>query len=182
MAAQTGVFALREAIVACPAPLWVTLDAPSTPSLTSALAADRSAETWRAPGAALDAALWHRLGMASDRGVGLGAGSHAAWEEALGGVTLATRFTPSAPGGIQGRAKPRRPCGKQTKPHKNALRRNASRIGPRVSTHTNKRTTPGRTPWRSTTNAPWGSIGGVPRDHEALHKDSGVPSQVDARN
>ena len=83
MASKTVVFYLSDEIFACHAPILVTIDAQSTTILKIELAADRSAETWRAHFAALDASLFHSLGMASDRGVGLVAGYHAACEEAL---------------------------------------------------------------------------------------------------
>ncbi len=83
MASKTVVFYLSDEIFACHAPILVTIDAQSTTILNIELAADRSAETWRAHFAALDAYRFHSLGMASDRGVGLVAGYHAACEEAL---------------------------------------------------------------------------------------------------
>lgn len=75
---QPWGFALREEIGALPAPMVVTMDARSTTTLTIALAAARSADTGRAPGAALEEHPGARLGLASDRGLGLVAGSHAA--------------------------------------------------------------------------------------------------------
>ena len=46
------------------------------------LASDRSAETWQAPFDDLGEHRFHRIGMASDRGLGLMAGSHAACPDA----------------------------------------------------------------------------------------------------
>lgn len=83
MASKTVVLYLSDAIVASPTPIVVTIDAQSPAILTIERAAERSAETWSAPGAARDEHGFHRTGMASDRGVGLVAGSHAACAEAL---------------------------------------------------------------------------------------------------
>ena len=78
------VFYLSDEIFATHKPILVTVDAKSTTILNIALASERSAPTWKAPCEALDDHRCHSLGMASDRGVGLVAGSHAACQEALG--------------------------------------------------------------------------------------------------
>ena len=83
MPSQTGVLYLRDEICALHAPMLVTMDARSTAILTMELAADRSADTWRAHGEAREAPHCSSLGMASDRGLGLVAGSHAACNMAL---------------------------------------------------------------------------------------------------
>ena len=80
---KTWVFYRSDEIVAIRAPIVVTLDARSTTSLNIALASDRSADTWSAPFEALEAHQFCSLGMASDRGLGLGAGSQAACDMAL---------------------------------------------------------------------------------------------------
>ena len=85
LASKTVVVSRSEEMCARHAPRVVPLDAPSPTLRTIELASDRSAETWHAPGAKRDAPLLHRLGMASERGLGLVAGSRAACEEALGG-------------------------------------------------------------------------------------------------
>ena len=58
--------------------MLVTIDAQSTTILTIALAADRSAATWKAHVAALEQHHFVSLGLASDRGTGLVAGFQAA--------------------------------------------------------------------------------------------------------
>jgi uncharacterized protein (DUF1684 family) len=78
MPSQQWVFYLSDEIFALHAPILVTIDARSTAILTIELAADRSADTWRAHGEAREAHHFSSLGMASDRGLGLVAGSHAA--------------------------------------------------------------------------------------------------------
>jgi len=83
MESKTIVFYLSDELFAIRTPILVTIDAQSTAILTIELAADRSAETWRAHCAELDDHLFHSSGMASDRGVGLVAGYQAACEEAL---------------------------------------------------------------------------------------------------
>ena len=83
MASKKWVFYLSDEIFAIQAPILVTIDAPSTTILNIELASDRSAETWQAHFEALEAHLFCCLGMASDRGVGLVAGYHAAFEAAL---------------------------------------------------------------------------------------------------
>src|SRR5437016_1947208 len=81
---KTLVFSLSDAIFAIHVPLLVTIDARSTTILTLELASDRSAETWRAHCEALEAPHVFSLGLASDRGRGLGAGSQAACDRAVG--------------------------------------------------------------------------------------------------
>ena len=83
MPSQTFVFYLSDEIFAIHAPILVTIDARSTAILTLALASDRSAATWRAHFAALEEHHFSSLGMASDRGLGLVAGYHAACDMAL---------------------------------------------------------------------------------------------------
>ena len=83
MPSKTWVFYLSDAIFALHVPILVTIDARSTTILTLELASDRSAETWRAHCEALEAHQFFRLGMASDRGLGLVAGSQAACDRAL---------------------------------------------------------------------------------------------------
>jgi hypothetical protein len=63
----------------------VTIDAQSTAILKIELAADRSAQTWATHVHDLGAHRFHSLGRASDRGVGLQAGSQAAWQEGFWG-------------------------------------------------------------------------------------------------
>ena len=92
MASTTVVFYLSDEIFASHAPILVTIDAQSTASLNSELASDRSAETWKAHFEQLDAHLFHSLGMASDRGLGLVAGYRAACEEALWGCDSCREF------------------------------------------------------------------------------------------
>jgi hypothetical protein len=78
------VFSLSDEIFALRAPILVTIDAQSTTILKSELAADRSAKPWETPGQALGAHRFHRLGLASDRGVGLKAGYQAACQDGCG--------------------------------------------------------------------------------------------------
>jgi len=80
---QTWVCYLSDEIFASHAPIVVTMDARSTTSLTIELASDRSADTWSAHFAALEEPQGFSLGMASDRGLGLGAGAQAACDMAL---------------------------------------------------------------------------------------------------
>jgi len=82
MAAPTVVLYLRDELFARPQPLLVPLAAHSTAMLKIPLASERSAETWEAHVADLGAHHWHSMGMASDRGRGLVAGSHAACPDA----------------------------------------------------------------------------------------------------
>ena len=67
-----------------PTPIFVTMDARSTTILNIELASERSADTWRAHCEALADHQCFRLGMASDRGLGLVAGYQAACDMALG--------------------------------------------------------------------------------------------------
>ena len=83
MPSKTWVFDLSAEIFALDKPILVTIDAQSTTILTIELAADRSAETWKAHFAALEQHHFVSLGMASDRGTGLVAGYHAACDLAL---------------------------------------------------------------------------------------------------
>ena len=83
MPSQTFVVYLSDAIFALHAPILVTLDASSTAILNIELASERAADTWRAHVAALEEHHCFRLGMASDRGLGLVAGYRAACDMAL---------------------------------------------------------------------------------------------------
>src|SRR6266852_1335339 len=76
-------FYLSDEIFAIPAPILVTIDARSTTILNIELASDRSADTWSAHVAALEDHQCFSLGMASDRGLGLGAGYQTACDMAL---------------------------------------------------------------------------------------------------
>ena len=76
------VFYLSDEIFARHQPILVTIEAQSTAILKIQLAADRSAETWKAHFDDLGAHRFHSIGMASDRGVGLVAGYHAACQDA----------------------------------------------------------------------------------------------------
>ena len=78
------MFYLSDEICAIHAPLLVTIDARSTTILTIALASDRSADPWQAHCEALENHHFFSLGLASDRGLGLVAGSRAACDMALG--------------------------------------------------------------------------------------------------
>src|SRR5438132_4161294 len=84
MPSKTLGFSLSDAMCALHVPLVVTIDARSTTILTLELASERSAETWGAHVEALEAHHVCSLGMASDRGRGLGAGYQAACDMALG--------------------------------------------------------------------------------------------------
>jgi hypothetical protein len=77
------VFYLSDEIFAIHAPIVVTIDARSTAILNIELASDRSAATWRAHCEVLEDHHVFSLGMASDRGLGLGAGYGAACDMAL---------------------------------------------------------------------------------------------------
>ena len=68
------VFYLSDEIFARHQPIVVTIEAQSTAILKMQLAADRSAETWKAHFEDLGHHRFHSIGMASDRGVGLVAG------------------------------------------------------------------------------------------------------------
>ena len=83
MPSQKWVFYLSDEIFALHAPILVTIDARSTAILNIELAADRSADTWRAHFEALETHQFSSLGMASDRGLGLVAGYQAACNMAL---------------------------------------------------------------------------------------------------
>ena len=82
MPSTTWVFYLSDEIFASHTPILVTIDARSTTILTIELAADRSAETWKAQCEALAKHQFVSLGMASDRGLGLVAGYQAAGDMA----------------------------------------------------------------------------------------------------
>src|SRR3989454_403545 len=83
MPSKTLVFYLSDEIFAIHAPILVTIDARSTTILNIELAADRSADTWRAHFEALETHQFVSLGLASDRGLGLVAGYRAACDMAL---------------------------------------------------------------------------------------------------
>ena len=83
MPSTTWVFYLSDEICAIPTPILVTIDARSTTIRNIERAAERSAETWKAHFAALAHHHFVSLGMASDRGLGLVAGSQAACAMAL---------------------------------------------------------------------------------------------------
>jgi len=82
MAEHTVVFYLSDEIFARHQPILVTIEAQSTAILKMQLASDRSAETWKAHFDDLGAHHFHSIGMASDRGLGLVAGYHAACQDA----------------------------------------------------------------------------------------------------
>jgi hypothetical protein len=82
MAERTVVFYLSDEIFARHQPILVTIEAQSTAILKIQLASDRSAETWKAHFDALGDHRFHSIGMASDRGLGLMAGYHAACPDA----------------------------------------------------------------------------------------------------
>jgi hypothetical protein len=82
MAAPTVVLYLSDEIFARHQPILVTIEAQSTAILKMQLASDRSAETWKAHCDDLGAHRFHSIGMASDRGLGLVAGYHAACPDA----------------------------------------------------------------------------------------------------
>jgi hypothetical protein len=82
MAEHTVVFYLSDEIFARHQPILVTIEAQSTAILKIQLASDRSAETWKAHCDDLGEHRFHSLGMASDRGLGLVAGYHAACQDA----------------------------------------------------------------------------------------------------
>jgi len=81
VAEKKMVFYLSDEIFAIGVPILVTLEAQSTAILKIELAADRSAETWEAHFKDLDKHLFHSIGMASDRGVGLMTGYQAACQD-----------------------------------------------------------------------------------------------------
>ncbi len=76
------VLYLRDEMFARPQPLLVTIEAHSTAMLKIPLASERAAETWTTHCDDLGAHRFHSIGMASDRGLGLMAGSHAACPDA----------------------------------------------------------------------------------------------------
>src|SRR5712691_6611005 len=82
MAAHKVVLYLTDEIFARHQPILVTIEAQSTAMLKMQLASDRSAETWKAHFDDLGAHRFDSIGMASDRGRGLVAGSHAACPDA----------------------------------------------------------------------------------------------------
>jgi len=82
MAERTVVFYLSDEIFARHQPILVTIEAQSTAILKMQLASDRSAETWKAHFDDLGEHRFHSIGMASDRGLGLMAGYHAACPDA----------------------------------------------------------------------------------------------------
>jgi hypothetical protein len=77
------VFYLSDEIFAIGTPILVTVDAQSTAIVKIQLASDRSAQTWKAHFDNLGDHLFHSIGMASDRGVGLMAGYQAACQDGL---------------------------------------------------------------------------------------------------
>jgi len=83
MASKQVVLSLSDAIFAIDTPIVVTIDAHSTTILTIELASDRSAKTWKAHCTPLKDHRFDGIGMASDRGTGVVAGSQAAGQEAL---------------------------------------------------------------------------------------------------
>src|SRR2546427_4242688 len=83
VAQKTVVFYLSDEIFAIGTPILVTVDAQSTAILKIQLASDRSAQTWKAHFDNLGNHLFHSIGMASDRGVGLLAGYQAACQDGL---------------------------------------------------------------------------------------------------
>ena len=82
MAEHKVVFYLSDEIFARHQPILVTIEAHSTAILKMQLASERSAETWKAHCADLGKHRFHSIGMASDRGLGLMAGYHAACPDA----------------------------------------------------------------------------------------------------
>jgi len=83
MPSKTWVFYLSDEIFALDKPIVVTIDAQRPTILNITLAADRSAETWRAHCEALAQHHCISLGMASERGAGRVAGYQAACDMAL---------------------------------------------------------------------------------------------------
>ncbi len=82
MAEHQVVFYLSDEIFARHQPILVTIEAQSTAILKMQLASDRSAQTWQAHFEDLGEHRFHSIGMASDRGLGLVAGYHAACQDA----------------------------------------------------------------------------------------------------
>ena len=83
VAQKKVVFYLSDEIFAIGTPILVTIEAQSTAILKIQRAADRSAQTWQAHFEDLGDHLFHSIGMASDRGVGLMAGYQAACQDGL---------------------------------------------------------------------------------------------------
>ena len=83
MPAKKVVFYLSDEMFALRVPIVLTIDAPSTTIRKIELASDRSAETWREHCEALEQHHFVRLGMASERGLGLVAGYQAACDMPL---------------------------------------------------------------------------------------------------
>jgi hypothetical protein len=83
---KTVGFSLRAAIFAIPVPLVLTIEAHSTTLRNSARASERSAEPGRGPVAALEPHHCVSLGMASERGLGLVAGSQATGDRPVWGA------------------------------------------------------------------------------------------------
>ncbi len=83
MAQKKVVFYLSDEIFAIGTPILVTIEAQSTAILKIQRASDRSAQTWQAHFENLGDHLFHSIGMASDRGVGLMAGYQAACQDGL---------------------------------------------------------------------------------------------------
>jgi len=83
MPSQKLGFYLSDEIFAIHAPILVTIDAQRTAILTIELASERSAQTWRSHFEALEHHHCFSLGMASDRGKGVVAGSQASCDMAL---------------------------------------------------------------------------------------------------
>jgi hypothetical protein len=83
MPSKTVVFDLGDEIFAIHTPILVTIEPQSTAMLRIELATDRSASTWKAHFETLHEHHFSSIGMASDRGVGLVAGSREAHPEAL---------------------------------------------------------------------------------------------------
>ena len=77
------VFYLSDELFALQSPILITLEAQSTAILKIQLASDRCAPTWQTHFEDLRDHHFHRIGMASDRGVGLVAGYQAAGQDAI---------------------------------------------------------------------------------------------------
>src|SRR6266705_4263342 len=77
------VFYLSDELFALQSPILITLEAQSTAILKIQLASDRCAPTWQTHVEDLRDHHFHRIGMASDRGVGLVAGYQAACQDAI---------------------------------------------------------------------------------------------------
>src|SRR6266853_1247497 len=82
MAEHKVAFYLSDEIFARHQPILVTIESQSTAMLKIQLASERSAETWEAHFDDLSEHHFHSIGMASDRGRGLVAGSQAACQDA----------------------------------------------------------------------------------------------------